>query len=72
MNTPVKDYHVYLCALNACYLVWSVLYPLLLRHSSDEGIYYGHFWGRIIVSHRLCHHIALNVVCFDQLVNALI
>lgn len=48
MNTPITDFHLFLCVLYACYFFVSIFHPLLLLNSKDVSILYGHYFGRIV------------------------
>lgn len=51
LNSALKPYHQYLCALFGIYVInYIVLYLFFMRNSQDKGVYYGHQWFHIIFS----------------------
>ena len=51
MTSPMDEYHRFLCSLYGCYLIYTVLVPLFVS-GSNESVFQGHFWSRIIVRYN--------------------
>lgn len=49
-STSLKDYHLLLCSLYACYLIYGVLGVFFLLNSQDEAIFSGHLWSKIVAN----------------------
>ncbi len=46
----MKSYHLFLCSLYACYLIYGVLGVLFLLNSPDEAVFSGHLWSKIVAN----------------------
>lgn len=49
-SVSLKGYHLFLCSLYACYLVYGVLSVIFLLNSEDEAIFSGHLWSKIVAN----------------------
>jgi len=50
LNGQFEQYHRFLLALLACYMIASILQPLFLLNSNDESIFSGHLWAKLIAN----------------------